>query len=177
MRLLLFIKVAASLLGLVVFGILPVYAQAEIDPDHFDSPTTKPLEKGKPDTTPEAAPVQYNATFTLPYSVQCNGKNLAPGTYSLSVRHDGKQGKATLHREDQAIEVVGVVQKQPHNHRNTAVIVEVSEKSRRLSAIQMTQADLVLDPDTPGNKPKQVDRLPLKEALQKNSQNKTPHLQ
>ena len=177
MNLLSLVKICASLLGLVVFGVLPARAQSEVDPGHFDSPTTKPFEKGKSDASAEAASIQYNATFTLPYPVQCNGKNLAPGKYSLSFRSDGKQGKATLNQKEQAIELVGVVNKQSQNHRGTAVIVEVSEKSRRLSAIQMAQVDLLLDPEwqaknSSQSKPKRVDRLPLKGAAQKSKENK-----
>lgn len=178
MNLLSLIKICASLLGLVVFGVLPGRAQSEVDPDHFDSSTTKPFEKEKSDASPEAAPIRYNATFTLPYPVQCNGKSLAPGKYSLSFRSDGKRGRATLNQKEQAIEIIGVVNKLSQNHRSTAVVVEVSEKSRRLSAIQMAQVDLVLDPElqaknSSASKPKRVDRLPLKGAAQKSKENKT----
>jgi hypothetical protein len=178
MKLLSLIKICASLLGLVVFGVLPARAQSEVDPDHFDSSTTKPFDKRQGDADPKVTPVQYNATFTLPYFVQCNGKSLPPGKYSLSLRHDGKQGKGTLHQKEQAIEIVGIVNRQTENHRNAAVIVEVSEKSRRLSAIQLTQVDLVLDSelqakDSLESKPKQVDRLPLKEAAQKSNKKQT----
>jgi hypothetical protein len=63
MKLVSVIKIFASLLGLVVFGVLPARAQSEIDPDHFDSPSCKPLENGKTNVIREAGPIQYNATL------------------------------------------------------------------------------------------------------------------
>jgi hypothetical protein len=162
------IKICASLLGLLAFGILPARGQSEVDPDRFDSPTTEP-SRNATTADREVAFIQYNGTFTLPYSVQCNGKNLAPGKYSLLFRSDGKQGQATLNQKGQAIGIAGAVHKPSHNRRSTAVIVEVNGTAWRLSAIQMAEMDLVLDPELPAKnssegKPIRIKALPLTPA-------------
>ncbi|MGB7847119.1 MAG: hypothetical protein WBL63_16000 [Candidatus Acidiferrum sp.] len=177
MRFVSVIKIAASLLGFVVFGVLPARAQSEIDPDHFDSPGTKPSENGKTSTGREAGSIQYNATFTLPYSAQCNGKSLARGKYSLLLRSDGKQGQVTLNRKGYAIALAGVVHQQTPNHPSDALIVEVSGKIRKLASIQLAKLDLVLEPEprirnTRDSKPNRIDKLLLRPIVQKSEENR-----
>ena len=51
-------------------------AQAEIDPDHFDSPSTEPM----------SAVGSVQGKFTLLHRVNCAGLTLPSGAYSLSVQ-------------------------------------------------------------------------------------------
>ena len=85
------IAVFAGLLGCsFMLGPSRACAQAEIDPDHFDSANTEPVRQ-------LVRVIRYDDTFSLPYSVRCNGKQLAPGKYSISLRSDGKVGHPPDH--------------------------------------------------------------------------------
>lgn len=90
--------VFVALLGSVMLGPSRAYAQAEIDPDHFDSPNAQPIPQ-------LVRMIRYDSTFSLPYSVLCNGKKLAPGKYSISLYFDGKVGRATQNQKNHAIEI------------------------------------------------------------------------
>jgi hypothetical protein len=86
-------KVTALTL-LMALGDAGAYAQAEIDPDHFDSPNTEPFDQ--PKTQSQAPATRYDGNFSLPYAVQCSGKQSAAGKYSVSLRSDGIVGHGVL---------------------------------------------------------------------------------
>jgi hypothetical protein len=100
-------------------------AQSETDPDHFDSPNTEPFKKARPNVGTEAVTISYEGRFSLPYKVQCNGKGLAPGKYSVSLLSDGKVGQAILNPNGQAIPILGVVRRPTNKHQTDAILVEV----------------------------------------------------
>jgi hypothetical protein len=84
-----------GLLGSVMLCPSGADAQAEIDPDQFDSASLLPALQ--PKTAERKVTVaRYDRTFSLPYSVSCKGKQLASGTYFISLRSDGNVGLATL---------------------------------------------------------------------------------
>ena len=65
--------------AVLVAGLLkspPCMAQAEIAPDHFDSPSTEPA----------SVLGSVPGTFTLLHQVNCAGLTLPAGAYSLSIR-------------------------------------------------------------------------------------------
>jgi hypothetical protein len=71
-------------------------AQAEIDPDHFDSPSNAATVSKKATSLPNSS--QAYASFFLPYDVTCAGVKLAPGYYSLAIRQLGKRDVVRLAR-------------------------------------------------------------------------------
>ena len=87
------IGILAGLIALSALGGPPSCAQSEIDPDHFESPNVEPFEKAKSNANSEAMTLRYEGKFSLPYEVQCNGRRLPPGRYSVSVRSDEKSVK------------------------------------------------------------------------------------
>ena len=118
------IAVFVGLLWSVMLGPSRAYAQAEIDPDHFDSPNAQSIPQ-------LVRLLRYDGTFFLPYSVLCNGKKLAPGNYSISLRFDGKVGRATLNQKNQAIEIAPVVQTDAPKQRDEVVVVENNQMGER----------------------------------------------
>jgi hypothetical protein len=160
----------AALLGLMVLGAHPARAQSEIDPDHFAAPNTVPFAKVKTDTSSAADTIRYDGQFRLAHTVECNGKSLPPGSYSVSLRYDGKVARATLNQDGQTIGIGGVVHRQAHRQGSDALIVEVKGTTRRLSAIQVAKLDFVLDPEpqiknSTHSEPRRLERLPLSETL------------
>jgi hypothetical protein len=140
-----------------MFGPSRAHAQAEIDPDHFDSPNAQSI--------PQLVKL-LDGTFSLPYSVLCNGKKLAPGKYSISFRFDGKVGQAILNHEGHTIEIAPVVQSKARKQRDEVVVVENNQTGRTLSVVRVSGFNLVFDPkyseDPPGGSPEPAKKLLLK---------------
>jgi len=162
------IRLLVVLTGFVPFATPRGYAQSEVDPDHFGSPNTEPIpqSKAKAGVAAEMGKVRFAGKFTLPYTVQCAGKRLPPGTYSLSLHSDGKTGRALLNQQSQTIEIAGVVRVPADNRARNALFVECIGKTHRLSAIHVAELDLVFDPNRqaepgPNGKPTRIERLPL----------------
>ena len=153
------ITVFVGLLGSVMLGHSPAYAQAEIDPDHFDSPNAQPIPQ-------KVRRLQYDGTFSLPYSVLCNGKKLAAGKYSISLRYDGKVGRVTLNQEHQAIEIAGVVQTVVPNQSDEVLVAENNQRERTLSVVRIGGFDFVLDSkhsaDSSDGRPVRTKKLPMR---------------
>src|SRR5579863_2613761 len=98
-------RIATYIIGLMIMTMMvggKAYAQFEIDPDHFDTPA---------ESTP-ALKTHYEGKFTLPYTVQCHGRSLPPGKYSVSLDSDGRTGQATLLGKGQAITIQGIAKRQ-----------------------------------------------------------------
>jgi hypothetical protein len=124
-------------------------AQSEVDPDHFDSPNTRPFlqSKTKMDSGSATAKVHFSGNVNLPYSVRCAGKGLPPGNYSLSISSDGKTGVATLNRKSQTFEIPGAIRLPADPHARSALLVERIGKIHRLAAIHVKEMELVFDSD------------------------------
>lgn len=160
------IAVFVGLLGSVTLGPSRAYSQSEIDPDHFNSPNTKPIPQPRTADSKFAA-TRYDGAFSLPYQVQCNGKRLPPGKYSVSVRFNGKVWQATLNQKGHAIEIAAVVAaeaRKPHNERDEVVVIENDKKVRTLSVVRVSEFDFVFD------------AKPRKDPLQDNKRERTEKL-
>jgi len=162
------IRLLVVLTGFVAFATPRGYAQSEVDPDHFGSPNTEPIpqSKTKAGVAAEVGKVGFRGKVTLPYTVQCAGKRLPPGTYSLSLHSDGKTGRARLNQKDQTIEIAGIVRVPADSRERSALFVECIGNTHRLSAIHVAELDLVFDPNrrvdpASDGKPKRIERLPL----------------
>ena len=161
------IGIVASLAVGIVVAAPSARAQFEIDPDHFDSPSVLPFAQPTTKANSEAAGtnIHYEGRFILPYSVRCKGKNLHPGKYSISLRADGKVGQARLNRNDETMDIAGVVQKQARSAGSNALVVELNRGTRKLSEIQIAQLDLILS--SSDSKPERTERLLLTESTHK----------
>jgi hypothetical protein len=162
-----------GLLGLVMLGPSRVYAQAEIAPDHFDSLNAQPIPQ-------RVTLLRYDGTFSLPYSVLCNGRKLVPGKYSISFRFDGKVGRVTLNQEKHAIEIASVVQTEAPKQPDEVIIVENNQTGRTLSVVRVSGFDFVLDPthspDPPADSPEPTKKLALKATIRNEILTQVPSL-
>lgn len=151
--------------GLVALIAPCAHAQSEIDPDHFESPNTKPFLQPKPSADGQVADRRYEGILSLPYSILCSGKKLAPGEYTISLRSDGKVGQATLSLNGKAIGIACVVHQQAHRHDDHALIVDDKGKIRTLSVIHVAELAFIFDSNhksdsSSKSKPKRAQRLP-----------------
>jgi hypothetical protein len=158
----------AGLAGAATFCGVPACAQSEIDPDHFESPNMEPLRPPKNGGAANAAAQtkRYDGEFVLPYSVQCNGKSLPAGKYSVSLSSDGKFGQATLNQKGQAIGIAGIIYSHAGKRANQALVIQHDGRTRRLSVIQVAELDLVFDwerwiDSSSNSETIRIERLPL----------------
>jgi len=167
------IALFVALLGSVMLGPSRAYAQAEIDPDHFDSPNAQPIPQ-------LVRLLRYDSTFCLPCSVLCNGKKLAPGKYSISLYFDGKVGRATLNQRNHAIEIARVVQTEVPKQRDEVVVVENNQTGRTLSVVRVSGFDFVFDAkhsaDPSDGSPARTKKLPLKVIVRNETATQLPFL-
>ena len=162
------IRILLILAGFAALATPGSYAQSEIDPDHFESPNTEPFPQPKTKAAKgtEMGRVFFSGEFRLPYSLQCAGKRLLAGNYSLALHSDGKIGWVTLNQKGRTTEIAGVVRLPADSRARNALFVERSGNTRRLSAIHVAELDLVLDPDQEGKRdsggrPRRIEKLPL----------------
>lgn len=155
----------SAALALSVLGGRGAFAQQEIDPDHFDSPPTEPAPQ--PRTADRKGTVtRYDRAFSLPYSALCNGKKLAAGKYSISLRSDGNVGQAALYQKGHAVEIVSVVQTRAPQHHHEVVVVENDKNGRTISIVRVSGFDFVFDPkhsadSSPNSRLVRTEKLPL----------------
>jgi hypothetical protein len=115
----------ACLVGLallVTLGSSRAQAQAEIDPDHYETvdAIAKPLPQSKAVTPRPVGKINCEGDFLLTSSVRCNTSSLPPGKYLISVNSEGRTVRITLNRR----EAEGIIQAQNRNRRrNTAISV------------------------------------------------------
>ena len=126
--------------------------QAEIAPDHYEASDSQ-SGPAKAAANTKAVLIHYEGTFTLRYSVQCEGRSLRPGDYVVSLDSDGSTVRVTLNRRDQAVKIEGVPEKQPRYRDRDALLVQRSGDNRELSAIHIAHLELLLHPGRKGEEP------------------------
>jgi len=140
------LRTCMCLAFLVGLGTLRAYAQAEVDPDHYDTSEAVASQPTKTNTAHRAAQVHYEGSFLLPHSLQCNGRHLAPGKYSLSLSSDGKTTRLMLNRQGQVVRVREITQQRSHNLEQNALIVKRSGTTNRLAMIHLADFDFFVGP-------------------------------
>jgi hypothetical protein len=157
---------------LVTLGSPGACAESEIAPD-YDSPSAESLDQ--PKTQSQAHATRYHGNFSLPYAVQCSGKKLAPGEYSVSLRSDGEVGHGILKLKSQSMESTSAVHPQGSKRGAEVVVVGSNGKVRTLSANQVAGVNFVFyrifkADASSSSKNESVETLPLTVSF-KRSQN------
>jgi hypothetical protein len=162
---------STALALLVTLGSPGAYAESKIAPDHYDSPSAESPDQPKS----QAHATRYHGNFSLPYAVQCSGKKLAPGEYSVSLRSDGEVGHGILKLKSQSMESTSAVHPQDSKRGAEVVVVGCNGKVRTLSAIQVADVNFVFyrifkADASSSSKNESVETLPLTVSF-KRSQN------
>jgi hypothetical protein len=129
---------------LMALGGAGACAQVEIDQDHFDSLNTEPF--GQPTSQSQEHAARYDGNFSLPYALQCRGKQWAPGKYSISLRSDGKLDHGVLKSKSQFIQITSVVHLQGSKRGADVVAVGSNGRVRTLSVIRVPGVNFGFDP-------------------------------
>lgn len=166
------IKLLVVLVGFATLATPCCYGQSEVVPDHFDSPNTEPFSQAKTreGDAGEMGKAHFDGKVTLPYSLMCAGKRLLPGRYTVSLRSNGKTGRALLNQNGQTLEIAGAVRLPSYPHVRNILLVECLGKARRLSAIHVKEMELLFDPDpqaehTSDDKPRRTEKLLLTRTI------------
>ena len=157
------------LIGLAAFlglGNPRAYAQAEIDPDHYDTREPEPTPQPKTHAASQDGKMHYEGKFVLPYKLQCNRGSLSPGKYLIAVDFEGEAAHVTVTRKGHSTIIEGITKKQRTNRGRSVLVVERRGATRQLSVIQLAQLDLAFTPtlglEQPANgKRKKPREIPL----------------
>lgn len=140
-----FTQYLIGLAVLLALGGSRAYAQFEIDPDHYETREPESIEPSKT-KAPGLARIHFEGNFTLPYTLECNGRSLPPGKYSVSLDSDERTVRVALNRAGQMLRLQGIARRQNRRRQPAAFVVTRNGKVHRLSSIRVAQLDLVFDP-------------------------------
>lgn len=112
----------------------PCMAQAEIAPDHFDSPSTEPV----------SAVGSVQGKFTLLHQVNCAGMTLPAGAYSLSIRSLDGGTLVTLTPKGTMAAIQARVESRSAADRPIALILERIGQQRVLVGFSLQDSGTVL---------------------------------
>ena len=157
------LRVMACLMGvgaLIFLSSARAYPQFEVSPDHFDGTDAQPSQPAKTMGATRNAKIHYQGHVTLPYSLRCNGKNLPPGKYALSLTSDGKTAELSLNRQGEDVRLEGTAQQQAGRREADALVVKRSGKVHQLSAVHVAQLEMVFS-SVAEHERREVERLPV----------------
>lgn len=133
-------------LALACFWPATAHAQAEVAPDIYALDNAAPI--AQPQATQAANAQQAGAEFqgniSLPYQVQCSGKKLAAGQYTLAVKTEGQQKTVVLHKEGSDVKLaVRQIAPAPKKERS-ALLVQSAGETRMLEAVYVASLNAIL---------------------------------
>lgn len=102
------VRCITCLIGLAVFVGLEnprAYAQAEVDPDHYETRDPEPLPQANTNAPSPVDKIHYAGNFVLPYRLQCNRSSLPPGKYSIAVESEGGTVNVTVSRKGHSTKI------------------------------------------------------------------------
>jgi hypothetical protein len=134
----------------VAMAIQPTHcrAQAEIDPDHYDTVDSGPLPQAKPTIAIGQKVGSFRGKFTLPFDVDYARLTLPSGSYSLSVRSVGKEHIVTLIPKGNRVRIQAIrvrVRTASNVGGASALVLERTAERRSLSATRLTEAGVTLE--------------------------------
>ena len=147
MRITTAVKASVFAAALGVACLLPVmaHAQAEVAPDHFELLNTETAAAPPAQVaTANQAKGDFQGKFSLPYHVQCSGKNLKPGEYQLSVKSDGTNRVIAIHGRGANLNIQARVVPANRAESQSAVLVRKSGQSRRLEGVYVEALNAML---------------------------------
>jgi hypothetical protein len=145
------IALVIGLLGvLVTFMPTPCRAQAEIDPDHYDTPSVGAATTNSPSAAkqrPSLIGKDFRGRFALPVDVNYGGVVLARGSYSISIHSRGKQNLVTFtsDRTGLKVQIRAQVSAESSAEGPSTLVLERASKQFQLTAIALNEPSMTLD--------------------------------
>jgi len=155
MRLATFVK-GSMLLAVLGFAcLLPARVNAQVDaqpdPDLYEGPHTEAIAAhAVPTARAKEAKTDFAGKFSLPYNVECGGRNLRPGQYSISVKSEGTNRVLNIHSSAANMNIPVRVVPANQGASRSAVLVRTSGEGRKLEAVYVEglNATLYLEANT-----------------------------
>jgi len=162
------VRCITCLIGLAVFVGLEnprAYAQAEVDPDHYETRDPEPLPQANTNAPSPVDKIHYAGNFVLPYRLQCNRSSLPPGKYSIAVESEGGTVNVTVSRKGHSTKIEVITKRKRPNHRRSILVVERNGSNHQLSVIQVAQSALLFSPTLGFEHPVDRKRRNIQELL------------
>jgi hypothetical protein len=132
-------------LALVCFWPATTHAQAEVSPDIYAIDNSVPIPQ--PQVTLAANTQQateFQGNISLPYQVQCSGKKLAAGQYTVAVKTEGAKKTVVLHKDGNDVKLA-VRQIAPASKADrSALLVQSAGQTRMLEAVYVASMNAIL---------------------------------
>lgn len=143
----LFLVIGCVLAVMILKG-LPCLAQAEIDPDHYESINSEPISPDGQKAVDNRHTDRFRGGFTLPFNVKCGGLTLRQGSYSFSIDSQGKWRAVTFIPRGEAPKFQTVYARgisRSHRDGSSALVLERAGQQHTLTAIRLEDREITLD--------------------------------
>ena len=132
-------------LALACFWPATAHAQADVSPDSY------PIENAVPITQPQATqlaqtqpPAEFQGNISLPYQVQCSGKKLAAGQYTVAVKTEGAKKTVVLHKDGNEVQLAVRHVAPTSKTGKSALLVQSAGETRMLKAVYLASMNAIL---------------------------------
>ena len=146
-------------LGLACLLPATARAQSDVMPDEFAF-SAEPATAAQPVAAVNAA--NFDGKISLPYAVNCAGRNLEPGEYVVSVRSEGSARVVTIHGGGTRVNMQAREVRVKEAASHSALLVRKSGQGHRVEAVYVEGlgATLYLNANTKGAAI-EMERLPI----------------
>ncbi len=146
-------------LGLACLLPATARAQADVMPDEFAF-SAEETTAAQPVAAIQAT-ANFEGKISLPYGVNCAGKNLRPGEYMVSVKSEGSARVVTIHGAGASVNMHAREVRVNQAASHSALLVRKSGQGHKVEAVYVEGlgATLYLDTNTKGST--SVERLPI----------------
>jgi hypothetical protein len=133
-------------LALACFWPATTHAQAEVAPDFYAIDNAAPI--AQPQITlasnTQQAGAEFQGNISLPYQVQCSGKKLAAGQYTVAVKTEGQRKTVVLQKDGSDVKLA-VRQIAPASKaERSALLVQSAGQTRMLEAVYVASMNAIL---------------------------------
>jgi len=142
------VRISAVFFGLVLLSSLagPCHAQTEVAPDFYDvvSPAVIRQASQLAAANQQQAGLQFRGSFMLPYDVECSGKTLPAGEYSVELGSGAALRLVTLRHNGETVHLRARVLSPYSAPGQSALMVSRSERGHTLEAIYVQKSNVIL---------------------------------
>jgi hypothetical protein len=141
-------KMMLTLAGLALACFWPAsaHAQAEVAPDIYAIDNAAPIQQPQATlaSNTQQAQGEFQGNISLPYQVQCSGKKLAAGQYTVAVKTEGAKKTVVLHKDGNEVKLA-VRQIAPASKTGrSALLVQSAGQTRMLEAVYVASMNAIL---------------------------------
>jgi hypothetical protein len=152
--------------ALMLACLLPSVARAQADampsPEDYPFSAPEPSARTAQPAGEQQAKADFQGAVSLPYGVNCAGKDLGPGRYLLSVRSVGSARVVTFLGSGVRVSVHVREMRSNGGESRSALLVRKSGEARRLEGIYVQALNAMLYLDASRDQAQAaIDRLPI----------------